>query len=105
MDPEQTLKPCATCLTAHQITNVVHTLTVPPVLLRAVGAGMLQHRQLVIRHEAVNLLLTMLKQFSRFVTSIEQWNLIDAAAQNTFKQIIMKVCTNIYEYICNSFQD
>jgi hypothetical protein len=64
--------------------NVVHTLTEPSVLLRAIGAGMLQHRQLFIRHEAVNLLIFMLKEFSRFAASIQQWNLIDAAAQNAF---------------------
>jgi hypothetical protein len=46
---------------------------------------MLQHRQLVIRHEAVKLLLVMLKEFSRFAASIQQWNIIDAAAQNAFK--------------------
>jgi hypothetical protein len=96
MNPEQTLKPYADCLTVHQITNVVHTLTVPYVLLRAIGAGMLQHRQLVIRHEAVNLLLAMLKQFSTFITCIEQWNFIDAVAQNAFKQSIVKVCSNTY---------
>jgi hypothetical protein len=92
MNPEQILKPYADCLTVRQITNVVHTLTVPSVLLRAVGMGMLQHRQLVVRHEAVLLLLTMMSQFSRFVTSIEQWNLIDEATENSFKQSIMKVC-------------
>lgn len=95
MNPEQTLKPYADCLTVHQIKNVVHTLTMPSVLLRAIGMGMLQHRQLVIRHEALLLLLAMMRQFSRFVTSIEQWNLIDEAAENSFKQNIMKVCNNV----------
>jgi hypothetical protein len=82
MNPEQTLKPYADCLTVHQITNVVHTLTVPSVLLRAIGAGMLQHRKLVIRHEAVNLLPVILKQFSRCVAATEHWKLTDAAIQN-----------------------
>jgi hypothetical protein len=95
MTPEKTLKPYADCLTVRQITNVVHTLTVSTVLLRAIGMGMLQHRHLVVRHEAVLLLLAMLRQFSKFVTSIEHWNLIDQAAENSFKQSIMKVRNTI----------
>lgn len=92
MNPEQTLKPYADCLTMRQITNVVHALTVPSVLLRAIGMGMLQHRHLMVRHEAVLLLLAMMRQFSRFVIFIEQWNLIDEAVEKSFKQSIMKVC-------------
>jgi hypothetical protein len=96
MNPDQMLKPHSGCLTVHQITSVVHTLTVPSVLLRAIGAGMLLHKRLVIRHEAMNLLLAMLRQFSSFITSIEQWNLIDNPAQNVLKQSIMKVGSETY---------
>jgi hypothetical protein len=95
MNPEQVLEPHADFLTAQQITNVVHTLTAPSVLLRAVGAGMLQHRHIVVRHEALNLLLVMMRQFSRFVASIEKGNIIDIAARNSLKQNILKVCSSI----------
>ncbi|XP_021934675.1 nucleolar pre-ribosomal-associated protein 1 isoform X2 [Zootermopsis nevadensis] len=94
LNPEQALKPYADTLTAHKITNVVHTLTVPSVLLKEIGSQLLPHRQLVIRHEAVNLLLAMLKQFNTFVTCIEQWNLIDASSQNAFKQSVVKKLPN-----------
>lgn len=96
LNPEQALKPYADTLTAHKITNVVHTLTVPSILLKEIGSQLLPHRQLVIRHEAVNLLLAMLKQFNTFVTCIEQWNLIDASSQNAFKQSVVKVCSNTF---------
>jgi len=95
MNPEQVLEPYADCLMAHQIANVVHTLTMPFVLLRAIGAGMLQHRQQVVRHEAVNLLLVMMTQYSRFVAFIEKGHFIDDAARNLLKQNIMKVCSRI----------
>jgi hypothetical protein len=64
-------------------------------LLRAIGAGMLQHRQRVVRHEAVNLLLVMMRQYSRFVASIEKGHLIDDAARNLLKQNVMKVRSRI----------
>ena len=95
MNPEQVLEPYADCLMAHQITNVVHTLTVPFVILRAIGAGMLRHRQRFVRHEAVNLLLVMMRQFSRFVASIEKGHLIDDATQKLLKQNVMKVRSSI----------
>jgi len=95
MNPEQVLEPYADCLMAHQIANVVHTLTVPFMLLRAIGAGMLQHRQQVVRHEAVNLLLVMMRQYSRFVASIEKGHFIDDAARNLLKQNVMKVRSRI----------
>ena len=95
MNPEQVLEPYADCLMAHQISNVVHTLTMPFALLRAVGAGMLQHRQRIVRHEAVNLLLVMMRQYGRFVASIEKGQLIDDAARHLLKQNIMKVCSRI----------
>jgi hypothetical protein len=95
MNPEHVLEPYADCLMAHQIANVVHTLTVPFVLLRAIGAGMLQHRQRVARHEAVNLLLVMMRQYSRFVASLEKGHLMDDAARNLLKQNVMKVRSRI----------
>jgi len=95
MNPEQVLEPYADCLMAHQIANVVHTLTMPFVLLRDIGAGMLQHRQQVVRHEAVNLLLVLMRQYSRFVASIEKGHFIDDAARNLLKQNVMKVRSRI----------
>lgn len=95
MNPEQVLEPYADCLMAHQISNIVHALTMPFVLLRAIGGGMLQHRQRVVRHEAVNLLLVMMRQYSRFVASIEKGHLIDDVARNLLKQNVMKVRSRI----------
>ncbi|KAJ9585856.1 hypothetical protein L9F63_020498 [Diploptera punctata] len=90
MDPEQCLKPYVAELTTHQITNIVQTLTTPPIILRAFASGMLQHKHLVIRHESLCLLLAMLQQFNCFMIAIKEWKAIDPVALKSFNQSIIK---------------
>ncbi|XP_069668959.1 nucleolar pre-ribosomal-associated protein 1 isoform X2 [Periplaneta americana] len=94
MSPEQHLKPYADGLTVHQLTLIIQTLTLPSPVLKAVGSGMLQNKYLIIRYEALSLLLVMLRQFSDFITSVKRWNLIDDSTLHALKQSIMKQLPN-----------
>ena len=78
-------------LTIQQTTNVVQTLTTPPLILRALASGLLQHRHLVIRHESLSLLIEMLQKLHCITNTIKQWNNIDATTERAFKHNIMKV--------------
>lgn len=75
-------------MTAVQLANAILNLTLPPIIIKNAITPSLENNSILIHHEIVNLVLTMMRKVENFMTAFESKN-CNASEDSIFRNIVL----------------
>lgn len=95
VDMDMCLKTCSPELNISQLTNAIGSLCVPSLLIKAVIIPSLNHSSIIVRHEAMELLLCMINQMKKYLLATKSYSINTFEVKNSVMDYIMKTVPNI----------
>ncbi|KAL2733339.1 nucleolar pre-ribosomal-associated protein 1 isoform X2 [Vespula maculifrons] len=95
VDMDMCLKTCSPELNISQLTNAIGSLCVPSLLIKAVIIPSLNHSSIIVRHEAIELLLSMINQMKKYLLATKSYNINIFEVKTNVMDYIMKTVPNL----------
>ncbi|XP_046813044.1 nucleolar pre-ribosomal-associated protein 1 [Vespa crabro] len=95
VDMDMCLKTCSPELNISQLTNAIGSLCVPSLLMKAAIIPSLNHSSIIVRHEAMELLLSMINQMKKYLLATKSYNMNIFEVKNSVMDYIIKTVPNL----------